>query len=192
MKFLNGILSESTITSLKEKLGEDLFNQVGEATKDFEINLEEQKMIPYARFKEVNDQTKDFKAQIEARDNQLKELEQKTKGNEELSNQIKKLQEENEKTKSDYEIKIKQTNLDYTVDKILSENKVRNSKAVKALIDFENLGEDYSNLGEQVKSLKESDPYLFEVEQEPAPRKGGFDPLPPKGGKDEFDAFRKV
>jgi hypothetical protein len=81
MKFLEKILSEETIKSLKEKIGEDLFNQVSEKASDFEINLEEQKMIPYNRFKEVNDQSKDLKSQIESRDKQLKELEEKTKGN---------------------------------------------------------------------------------------------------------------
>lgn len=193
MKFLEKILSEETIKSLKEKIGEDLFNQVSEKASDFEINLEEQKMIPYNRFKEVNDQSKDLKSQIESRDKQLKELEEKTKGNEELSARIKQLQEENEKVRVDYEGKIKQTTLDYTIDNLATKNKVRNVKALKALLDFEKIGEDYSGLEEQVKSIKESDPYLFEVEEEPNPfsRKGG---LPPKAQEkvDEFDAFRKL
>ena len=52
-------------------------------------------MIPYTRFKEVNDEKNELKNQLSNRDTQLKELAKITKDNEELNSKIKELQESN-------------------------------------------------------------------------------------------------
>ena len=93
---------------------------------------------------------------------QLNELQEKFKGNDELLNQINTLKESNEKTKVEYESKIKQRDLDYTIETLSLKNGVKNAKAFKALLDLENIGDDYSKLDEQVKAIKESDPLSFQ------------------------------
>ena len=97
-----------------------------QATKVLEINKD---MIPYTRFKEVNDEKNELKNQLSNRDTQLKELAKITKDNEELNSKIKELQESNKNVQTEYE----------------------NDKLV--------------GLDEQLKALKESDAYLFKVDE---------------------------
>lgn len=97
-----------------------------QANKVLEINKD---MIPYTRFKEVNDEKNELKNQLSNRDTQLKELDKITKDNEELNSKIKELQESNKNVQTEYE----------------------NDKLV--------------GLDEQLKALKESDAYLFKVDE---------------------------
>ena len=71
-----------------------------QATKVLEINKD---MIPYTRFKEVNDEKNELKNQWSNRDTQLKELDKITKDNEELNSKIKELQESNKNVQTEYE-----------------------------------------------------------------------------------------
>ena len=74
-----------------------------QATKVLEINKD---MIPYTRFKEVNDEKNELKNQLSNRDTQLKELAKITKDNEELNSKIKELQESNKNAQTEYENKL--------------------------------------------------------------------------------------
>lgn len=190
MKFLTQFLSDEQIWKLKEVIGEDLFNEVSEKAKDFNVELGEGKFIPYNRFKEVNDQAKDLKAQIDQREAQLKELSEKAKGNETLEKSIKDLQAANEKARADFDAQIKMRERDYAIETVAMKNKVRNTKAFRALLNLD--GEDLK-LDEQVKAIKESDPYLFdEDDKAPAIKKAGFSPNKPQANSDEFADFRKL
>lgn len=71
-----------------------------QATKVLEINKD---MIPYTRFKEVNDEKNELKNQWSNRDTQLKELDKIIKDNEELNSKIKELQESNKNVQTEYE-----------------------------------------------------------------------------------------
>ena len=71
-----------------------------QANKVLEINKD---MIPYTRFKEVNDEKNELKNQWSNRDTQLKELDKITKDNEELNSKIKELQESNKNVQTEYE-----------------------------------------------------------------------------------------
>lgn len=73
-----------------------------QANKVLEINKD---MIPYTRFKEVNDEKNELKNQLSNRDTQLKELAKITKDNEELNSKIKELQESNKNAQTEYENK---------------------------------------------------------------------------------------
>ena len=66
------MFSEDSLSKLKEKIGEDSFKGIEEAAKEIEIDLAEQKFIPYNRFKEVNEQAKDYKSQIDEREKAIK------------------------------------------------------------------------------------------------------------------------
>jgi DNA repair exonuclease SbcCD ATPase subunit len=122
-------------------------------------------MVPKSRLDDKIQEAKDYKSQLDARDKQLAELEPKAAGNEALLQQIQKLQDENKTAKTDYEQKLAETQRTFALDSALSGAKVKNLKAVKALLDAEKIkldGDKLSGLDEQLEALKTSDAYLFE------------------------------
>jgi chromosome segregation ATPase len=128
--------------------------------------------------KDEADKAKDdadaLKGQLSDRDKQLKDLSKKADGNEDLQAQIKQLQDDNKKVKDDYERKLTEKTFDYSLDKALADAKAKNPKAVKALLNKETIkldGDKLLGLEEQLKTLQESDGYLFGEEQ-PAGLKG--------------------
>jgi chromosome segregation ATPase len=122
----------------------------------------------------------EFKSQLSDRDKQLKDLNKKAEGNDDLQEQIKKLQEDNKKVKEDYENRLAEKTFDFSLEKALSDAKAKNPRAVKALLNKEAIkldGDKLLGLEEQLKSLQESDGYLF-GDNEPAGLKGR-QPNPP-------------
>lgn len=163
---------------LKELLGEELYNQVTEKAGDNKIAVvSDGSFIPKEKFDDVNKQKNDYKKQVEERDKQLTDLKEKASGNEEMQQQIQQLQDDNKKLQEDYEAQMQQQQFDYALKDELSANKVRNPKAVKALLDTETIkldGDKLLGLEEQLKGIKESDPYLFEEEESNEPPKPSF------------------
>lgn len=120
--------------------------------------------IPIERFNEVNEEKKELKIQIEDRDKQLKELKIKAVGNEELTTKITELETLNNQTKEEYETKIAALRKETSIELKLKDEKAKNIKAVKALLDLEKVSLDGDNLiglDEQLKALKEKESYLF-------------------------------
>lgn len=118
---------------------------------------------------ELESQTKDYKQQLADRDKQLEDLSKKAKGNEELTKELDDLKKANQTATEEYENKLKKQSFEYSLKDALSANKVRNPKAVKALLDTETIkldGDKLLGLDDQLKAIKESDPYLFEDETE--------------------------
>lgn len=97
--------------------------------------------VPYSRFKEVNEAKKELEKQVETIETLNKKISELEKINEEGKGEIEKIRKEAE------------------IDCLLAENGARNKKAVKALIEAD------KDIVEQIKSLKESDSYLFKEEQ---------------------------
>lgn len=155
---------------LKELLGEDLFNQVSEKLGDKKIMIDDKNFIPKARFDEVNEAKKELEKQISDRDKQLKDLSVKAQGNEELTKQIEELQLSNKQIAKDYEDRINKMQFDNALEGALTNAKCKNTKALKALLDIDNvkLNEGkLEGLEEQLNKLKESDSYLFDLETAP-------------------------
>ncbi|WMM24055.1 phage scaffolding protein [Tissierella sp. MB52-C2] len=122
------------------------------------------KFIPIERFNEVNEEKKELKTQIEDRDKQLKELKVKAAGNEELTTKITELETLNSQTKEEYETKIIALRKETSIELKLKDEKAKNIRAVKALLDLERVSLDGDNLiglDEQLKTLKEKESYLF-------------------------------
>ena len=122
----------------------------------------------------LESQVEDYKTQLADRDKQLKDLGEKAKGNEELTAQIEELKQQNEATKTEYEEKLQKQSFDHVLEKSLIGAKVKNVKAVKALLDVDMIkldGDTLKGLDEQLKNLKESDSYLFEEEKKEQPPK---------------------
>ncbi|MFD2658621.1 phage scaffolding protein [Gracilibacillus thailandensis] len=160
---------------LKELLGEELYNQVKEKAGDEHkiAIVSDGSYIPKDKFDQVNQEKNDYKKQVSDRDKQLDDLKTKATGNEDLQAQIQQLQDDNKKIKDDYEAKIQKQTFDYTLKDALQANKVRNPKAVQALLDTESIkldGDKLLGLDDQLKNIKESDPYLFQEEQQEPPK----------------------
>lgn len=110
-----------------------------------------------------------LKEQLTDRDTQLETL--KKVDPEALQAEIERLEGVNETTATEYQEKLDDQAFGFTLDKALTDANVRNSKAVKALLDTDKIkldGEKLLNLDDQLVALKESDAYLFQIEEPPA------------------------
>jgi len=149
---------------LKELLGEELFAKVKEKLGDKKIMIDDGNFIPKARFDEVNEQKNEYKKMVDERDKQLESLKEKAKGHDDLTAKLTDLENQNKQTKEEYEAKMAELKKNTQIDLFLSNQKAKNVKAVKALLDMDKVSLDGDNLigiEEQLKTLKESDPYLF-------------------------------
>lgn len=162
---------------LKEILGEELYKQVTEKLGDKKVMIDDGNFIPKSRFNEVNEAKKELEKQIVDRDKQLKDLSSKAQGNEELTKQIEQLQLSNKQTQDDYENKIASIQFDYALDSALAGAKCKNSKALKALLDMDNIKYQegkLEGLESQLEGLKKEASYLFDIENNPGG--SGFNP----------------
>lgn len=162
--------------SLKELLGEELYNQVMEKVGDNKIEIVSNgQWIPKQKFDDLNDSLKEYKQQLKSRDEQLEEL--KKIDAEGLQAKIQELQEANQRAEQEWQSKLQKQQFEFALKDALTAAKVRNPKAVKALLDTEVIkldGDKLLGLDEQLKNIKESDPYLFEEEKPAEPKKPQF------------------
>lgn len=141
----------------------------------------------------LESQIEDYKNQLKERDTQLEELSNKAKGNEDLTAQIDELKAQNEQTKTEYENKLNEQAFNHKLENTLSGAKVKNAKAVKALLDLDIVkleDGELKGLNEQLESLKENESYLFESEQEGT--KPNFTTGQHKTEKTNNDPFAKI
>lgn len=119
---------------------------------------------------ELEGQVAEYKKQLSERDKQLDSLKKTAGDSEVLAQQIAELQAANKQTTADYEAKIKQLGIENAVNLALTTSGAKNPKAVKALLNLENAkmdGDVVVGLAEQLTKLKETDSYMFNVEQKP-------------------------
>ncbi|MGE7114952.1 phage scaffolding protein [Lysinibacillus sp. NPDC047702] len=141
-------------------------------------------MIPKERFDEVNKAKKTLEEQVKTHETQLKDLQDKAKGNEELQTEIAKLQEAQKQAATQYEQQLKDERLSSALKLALS-GKVHDTELVTGLIDRNTIelsedGKVTKGLDEQLKTLQESKSFLFVPEkQQPA-----FKGWNPAGGAD--------
>lgn len=112
----------------------------------------------------VKDKNSELESDLKTANETISGLQKENVDNAELQNRIK-----------GYEQQLADVNSQRAVDRKnafvelgLTKAGVRNSKAVAALLDLEKVVEDgdsFSGLDEQLESLKESDSYLFSVEE---------------------------
>lgn len=163
---------------LKELLGEELYNQVTEKAGDNKLAVvSDGNYIPKEKFDSVNKEKNDYKKQVSERDTQLDELGKKVKDNEELTGEIDRLKGENQTATQELQDKLDKQAFDYALKDALTASKVKNTKAVKALLDTDKIkvdGDKLLNLDDQLAALKESDGYLFEQEEQQEPPKPSF------------------
>lgn len=110
-----------------------------------------------------------LKGQITDRDTQLESLSEKVKDNENLTAEIDRLKQDNATATSELQDKLDKQAFDFSLEKALSNAKVKNSKSVIANLDLDSIkldGEKLLGLDDQIKALQESDAYLFESEED--------------------------
>lgn len=155
-----------------------------------DINKELPKyFIPKDKYNEVAEAKKKLEADIQERDKQLEQLKNAAGNSEELKVQIEQLQAENKKAAEEWQAKMSQMQLDFAIDKALTAAKAKNAKAVKALLDMENVkldGDKLLGLDDQLKAIKESDAYLFGESG-----KVGSGTNPPGAGNPEANPWKK-
>jgi hypothetical protein len=155
-----------------------------------DINKELPKhFIPKDKYNEVAEAKKKLEADIQERDNQLEQLKNAAGNSEELKAQIEQLQAENQKAAEEWQAKMAQMQLDFAIDKALTAAKAKNPKAVKALLDMENVkldGDKLLGLDDQLKAIQQSDPYLFGETG-----KVGSGTNPPGAGTGEVNPWKK-
>ena len=155
--------------TLKELLGEDLYDQVKERIGTTEIIVvdPDNPMVPKRRLDEVITERNRYKEQVAERDTQLADLGAKAKDHDTLRVQIADLQAKNKQAAEDYEKQLKEQRFAFAIERAVAKADARNVKAVVALLDTSKISLDGENLlgfDEQIAALKESDPYLFGVE----------------------------
>lgn len=123
---------------------------------------------------------------------QLEDLKKNTGDAEALKAEIQKMQDENKNKETEYTNNIKKLKVDNAVELALIGAKAKNTKAVKALLNLENLeiGEDgkVKGLEDQIKNLTkdEGTAFLFEAESKTETPKG-TDPVGKSTKKDIKD-----
>ena len=157
--------------NLKQKLGEELYNQVMEKLDENEkLILNDGSYLPREEYNKLKQEKEQLQEQVNQYDEQLKELKKQAGDNEELKNKIKEYEDTNKELKTQYEEKIKQMSFEHSLDKAISQAQPRDAKAeraVKALIDRDKLNHDpesgeITGLKEQLDNIKEEASYLFE------------------------------
>lgn len=107
-----------------------------------------------------------YKEDNKQKDNELKDLQDKAKNGDDLQQTISDLRQANEDREKERQKEIKELKFNHNLENKLRDVGARNVKAVRALLDSENLKfNDEENevigLQDQLEKLRESDSYLF-------------------------------
>ncbi|OSA84099.1 scaffolding protein [Clostridium botulinum] len=146
---------------LNEILGE-AYSQIPEElqTKYKDIDLVDSSVyVAKDKFNALNEQLKTANTTIT-------DLKKSNKDNEDLQTKV----TDYETKVKDYEKKIQDMQFNYALEGALKSANVRNTKAVKALLNLEGIkldGESLIGLNEQIEEIRKSDSYLFTEEQKP-------------------------
>lgn len=147
----------------------------GESKKELEGYVEK------AKFTELEAEKKQLNESNKTLTKQLEEVKKNVGDNEELKKQIESMQVANKAKEIEYADSITKIKLDNAIDIALMGAGSKNNKAVKALLDQENikLKDDgtVDGLMTQIENLKKSDAYLFETTENKT-KNSGFVPAP--------------
>lgn len=133
------------------------------------------------RYTKLKGQKADLDEQIKAANTTITELKKNNKDNEALQQTI----QDHEATIENLKKESAQKDFNYALDSALKDNKCKNAKALKALLDLDNIKFNegkLEGLEGQLNASKESDGYLFDTSN-PAPgNTGGAGNHPRVGG----------
>lgn len=134
--------------------------------------------ISKSRFNTLLETNKSLKEQLELRDEQLKQLKKDHQVSDELRETIKALQDQNEKTKQEYEMKISDMILSNGIEMGVVKSGAILPKAVISYLDKTKLSLDENGevkgLSEQLETLKQGDTSI--LFRSSVPKKEGYVP----------------
>lgn len=151
--------------------------QIEKVVEDYGKNY-----VPKSQFNQKNEELKQAKESLTTMQADIETLKKSNADNVELSKQIDELNAAQLKREAEYTAQIQKMELDGIVERTLLSSKVKNAKAVRALLDLEDAkvkDGTIKGLDDQLTKLKESDPYLFESDSKPT----GVTPGEPHGGQ---------
>lgn len=151
--------------------------QIEKVSEDYGKNY-----VPKNQFNQKNEELKQAKESLTTMQSDIEALKKANADNAELSKQIDELNAAQLKREAEYTAQIHKMELDGIVERTLLSSKVKNAKAVRALLDLEDAkvkDGTIKGLDGQLAKLKESDPYLFESDSKPT----GVTPGEPHGGQ---------
>lgn len=128
-----------------------------------------------AEVDEKNATITDLQSQLTSRDKDLKKLQKDNGDNEALKTQINDLQQQYKDLEKSSAEKLVAIQRESALNNLLAEAKVKNPKAVAALLDQDKIvfkDGELSGAKEQVEALQKSDSYLFDLGK----KQGGYNP----------------
>lgn len=150
-----GFLEEMGIE--KENINK-ILDKYHEGVKEYKDSAE--------KVKTLEAETTSLKEQIAQRDKDLKEL--KKVDAKELETKIAELEEKNKTLQEESNKQLQETRRNLMLENSLMKANVKNSKAIKGMLDLDKItieNDELAGLEEQIKALKESDSYLFNIEE---------------------------
>lgn len=150
-----GFLEEMGIE--KENINK-ILDKYHEGVKEYKDSAE--------KVKTLEAETTSLKEQISQRDKDLKEL--KKVDAKELETKIAELEEKNKTLQEAHDKEMSETRRNLMIENSLMKANVKNSKAIRGMLELDKItidGDELAGLEEQIKALKESDSYLFNIEE---------------------------
>jgi hypothetical protein len=168
---------------------EDLKSKLGDAWTD-EVDAEFGKalgaaFVPKNVHAEALEKVKGLETQVSTTGKQLDDLRKAAEGSKDLQTQIDTYKTENETLKEAHAAELSGLKFGYALDVKLSAAGAKSPKAVKAFLDTEKLkldGDNIIGLDDQLKTIRESESYLFDETKTEVPGGGGN---PPPADKDK-------
>lgn len=159
--------------------------------------LEDGQFVPMTRFNEVNEQKNTYKKQTDDLTSQVAQLGQFKGTADELQKKLQEVQTSYEAKLVEQEKTFNQKRLNNELDTVITLNKGRNSKAIKALFNMEAIkldGDNVVGVSDQLEAIKKDNPYLFDLEQQPTPpnRVGNTNNPPNSTISPQEEALRKA
>ena len=151
-------------------ISEELATKAAEASKK-----ELESYVQKSKYDLVVTEKETLEIQIKEHGKQLEELKKAAKGSEELENKVKELQDNAAASKAKYEKQINDIQLNHAIDTALKEAKAKNAKAVRSLLDMNDIVLDdgkVKGLDKQIKKLQEAEDSKFLFESAPQPEDG--------------------
>lgn len=144
----------------------------------------------------IKQENESLKTQIADRDKDMKALKKQAGDNEELSSKYAELQSKYKDDTEKLNTQLSETKLNGALDNALNSAKVRNTKAVRGLLNMDNIKLDDKGelvgVNDQLDSLKKSDGYLFdEGSKQGYEPSGGQGPVDKNSVQDLVNAFKK-
>lgn len=154
-EIFNDILSKGKV---EKEHTDKVLNKYHDGIKEYKDSAE--------KVKTLEAETTSLKEQISQRDKDLKEL--KKVDAKELETKIAELEEKNKTMQETHDKEMSETRKNLMLENSLMKANVKNSKAIRGMLDLDKItidGDELTGLEDQIKALKESDSYLFNIEE---------------------------